>query len=191
MTRTNTLTAALVGLTAIAATACAPSVEPAEPSPPVPVVEPQPSAPVIRDVGSPERVVIPAIGVDERLGGVGLMANGDMEMPAFGDTAWYDEGPRPGASGPAVVVAHVRGPDGADVFADLGDLAVGDTVTTFDSLGSTTFVVERIEQVGKEALPYDRIWTDSDDVLLRLITCAGTPGPQGFPDNTVVYARAR
>lgn len=149
-----------------------------------------PRTPSVRDVGNPRRVVIPAIGVDERLHGVGLKSDGAMAMPDYGDAAWYDEGPRPGAAGPAVVVAHVRGPGGPDVFWDLAKLKVGDQITTTDTLGSTTFVVDRIEQVDKDELPYDRIWSDSDEPLLRLITCAGTPGPNGFPDNTVVYAHA-
>jgi len=147
-----------------------------------------PRTPDVRAVGQPRRVSIPAIGVDERLHGVGLKADGAMAMPDYGDAAWYDEGPRPGAAGPAVIVAHVRGPGGPDVFWDLAKLKAGDRITTTDTLGTTTFVVDRVEQVDKDDLPYDRIWSDSDAPLLRLITCAGTPGPNGFPDNTVVYA---
>ena len=50
--------------------------------------------------------------------------------------------------------------------------------------------MDRIEQVKKTELPYDRIWVESDRPLLRLITCAGTPGPNGFPENTIVYAHS-
>src|SRR5215203_1514582 len=55
-----------------------------------------------RQVGKPTEVAIPAIGVSERLHGVGLKANGAMETPDFGKAGWYDLGPRPGAPGPAV-----------------------------------------------------------------------------------------
>ena len=138
-------------------------------------------------IGRPTRVVVPAIGVDEQLTGLGLQADGAMEMPAFGSAGWYDEGPRPGAPGAAVVVAHVRGPDGPDVFAALTTLRPGDRATVHGTEGRATFVVRGKQTVAKDRLPYDRIWPETDAPLLRLITCGGTPGPDGFPANTVVY----
>ena len=141
-------------------------------------------------VGRPTRVVVPSIGVDERLTGVGLEPDGAMTMPDYGSAAWYAEGPRPGDPGAAVLVAHVRGPAGPDVFAELATLRPGDQVTVLGSRGRATFVVVTVETVAKDALPYDRIWPDSTEPLLRLITCGGEPFPQGgFPDNTIVYAR--
>jgi len=85
----------------------APSVESIEPTfaPDVPR-EPLPA----RTVGKPKRVKIPAIDVNARLHGVGLTKKQEMEMPDYGDAAWYDEGARPGSPGSAVIVAHVRGP---------------------------------------------------------------------------------
>ena len=144
-----------------------------------------------RRIGTPTRVVVPAIGVDESLTGLGLEPDGAMEMPAFGSAGWYDEGPRPGAAGAAVVVAHVRGPAGPDVFSDLATLREGDRVVVHGTRGRARFVVEAVETVAKEQLPYDRIWPDTDEPLLRLITCGGTPDPDGggFPANTVVYLR--
>lgn len=142
-----------------------------------------------RPIGIPARVVIRSLGVDEQLSGLGLEPDGAMTMPDFGSAGWYAEGPRPGDPGPAVVVAHVRGPAGPDVFWDLATLQAGDRVVVRGSLGRAVFVVESIETVDKDALPYDRIWPETDEPLLRLITCGGTPGPAGFPANTVVYAR--
>ena len=141
------------------------------------------------DIGRPTRVVVPAIGVDEPLTGLGLQPDGAMEMPAFGSAGWYDEGPRPGAPGGAVVVAHVRGPAGPDVFAGLDTLRPGDRATVHGTEGQVTFVVRAKQTVAKERLPYDRIWPGTDEPLLRLITCGGTPGPHGFPANTVVYLK--
>ncbi len=114
-----------------------------------------------------------------------------MQTPDFGDAGWYDRGPRPGAPGPAVLVAHVHGPAGDDVFARLKELEPGDRVTVRRTDGRSTFVVESVEQAGKTALPYDRIWNDTDRPVLRLITCGGTPDPvtRMYPDNTIVYAR--
>jgi hypothetical protein len=140
-------------------------------------------------IGRPTRVVVPAIGVDEQLTGLGLEPDGAMEMPAFGSAGWYAEGPRPGAPGGAVVVAHVRGPGGPDVFAGLATLRPGDRATVHGTRGEVTFVVRATETVAKKQLPYDRIWPETDEPLLRLITCGGTPGPEGFPANTVVYLK--
>ena len=193
--RTAALTATLVA-TLSTLTGCG-SHEP----PPAPVAHvapvqehaPAPAAtaqPAPRHVGKPLRVQIPAIGVDERLYGVGLKSDGAMETPDFGDAGWYDRGPRPGAAGPAVVVAHVHGPGGDDVFARLHTLTPGDRVTVRRTDGASTFVVDSVERAKKEALPYHRIWNDTDDAVLRLITCGGTPDPvtRMYPDNTIVYA---
>ena len=86
-----------------------------------------------------------------------------------------------------MVVAHVRGPAGPDVFAGLSTLESGDLATVHGTRGEVTFVVRSKQTVDKEHLPYDRIWPETDEPLLRLITCGGTPGPNGFPANTVVY----
>ncbi len=165
---------------------------------PEPVADPTPAvtsaradvATPVADPGRPIGVEIPVIAVDEELHGVGLNPDGSMEMPAFGDAAWYSPGPRPGAAGPAVLVAHVRGPAGADVFARLDELKPGDEVTVHRTDGASTFVVDGSEQVPKEDLPHDRIWIETDASALRLITCAGEYDPKigGFPDNTIVYA---
>lgn len=154
--------------------------------PPAPPVAAAP-APVER-VGRPTRIEVPAIGVDERLAGRGLKADGSLDTPDFGDAAWYDPGPRPGEPGGAVVVAHVHGPDGPDVFWDLATLERGDVIRVHRRDGVATFVVDDVEDVPKERLPYDRIWPATDAPLLRLITCGGQRSEAGYPDNTVVYA---
>jgi LPXTG-site transpeptidase (sortase) family protein len=143
-----------------------------------------------RHVGRPTHLAIPAIHVDEDLYGVGLKDDGAMATPDFGDAGWYDRGPRPGARGPAVIVAHVHGPAGDDVFAELDELRPGDRVTVRRTDGVSTFVVDSVERAKKEALPYRRIWGETDQAVLRLITCGGKPDPvtRMYPDNTIVYA---
>lgn len=148
-------------------------------------------APRAGDVGRPTELIIPAIGVRERLQPVGLKPDGAMQTPDSGDAGWYRLGPRPGAPGPAVVLAHVHGRYGDDVFTRLHELEPGDRVTVRRTDGASTFVVESQELVAKERLPYDRIWNDSERPLLRLITCGGKPDPDTgrYPANTIVYAR--
>ena len=59
-----------------------------------------------------------------------------------------------------------------------------------DTRGASTFVVDSVERADKESLPYRRIWNDTDQPVLRLITCGGKPDPvtRMYPDNTIVYA---
>jgi sortase (surface protein transpeptidase) len=192
---TGFATAALA-VTLCGLTACGTASRPTEPPATAPIAAatpapaPIPATPTVRQVGKPTRLQIPAIHVDEGLYGVGLKADGAMETPDFGDAGWYDEGPRPGAPGPAVVVAHVHGPAGDDVFAELDELRPGDRVNVRDTKGSSVFVVDSVERAKKEALPYDRIWADTRQPVLRLITCGGKPDPvtRMYPDNTIVYA---
>ncbi len=91
-----------------------------------------------------------------------------------------------------MIVAHVHGPAGDDVFADLDELRPGDRLTVRRTDGVSTFVVDSVEHAKKEALPVERIWHDSDQAVLRLITCGGKPDPvtRMYPENTIVYAHA-
>ncbi len=141
-------------------------------------------------VGDPLAVHIAAIDVDVPLGTVGLKPDGAMQTPSTGHAAWYSPGPRPGEPGGAVLVAHVAGRHGPDVFWRLGELRPGDVVTVEHTAGTSTFVVDRVTQTAKEALPVEDIWVDSRQSLLRLITCGGSVDPSTgrYRDNTVVYA---
>ena len=138
----------------------------------------------------PTRVVIPDIGVAEPLRPVGLLPDGAMETPPYGKVGWYDEGPPPGAVGAAVIVAHVHGPQGDDVFAQLHELKRHDRFRVETTLGSVEFEVDDLVQVDKEDLPYDRMWPDTDRRLVSLITCGGKRTASGYPLNTIVFAHA-
>lgn len=125
-------------------------------------------------VTEPVRVVIPAIGVDAKLIPVGLLDNGDMEVPPFGLAGWYEPGPVPGSYGPAVLVAHVDTKKGPDVFYRLKDLRPGDEVLVRGKDGDVaTFAVDSKEQQLKTELPVERIWNDTWEPVIRLITCGG------------------
>lgn len=143
------------------------------------------------DPGDPLRITIPAIGVDAPLVPVGLEADGAMRTPDFGHAAWYAPGPRPGAPGPAVVVAHVDSKaNGPDVFFRLRELAAGDEVVVHYRTSAVTFVVTGKEQAPKTALPTKRIWNGATAPVLRLITCGGAfdRAARSYLDNIIVYA---
>ena len=138
----------------------------------------------------PTRVVIPDIDVAEALQPVGLLPDGAMETPPYGKVGWYDEGPPPGAVGAAVIVAHVHGPQGDDVFARLHELRRRDRFSVDTTAGTVEFEVDDLVQVAKEDLPYDRMWPDTDRRLVSLITCGGKRTASGYPLNTIVFAHA-
>jgi LPXTG-site transpeptidase (sortase) family protein len=189
--RTSTLAPAFIGATLLAVVLGVAGCSPAPGTDPAPTAAPaSTTAAPVQDAGQPTRVEIPAIDVDENLKPVGLNPDGSMYIPGFGDAGWYKRGPRPGAAGPAVLVAHVHGPGGPDVFWRLKELEPGDRVTVHRTDGTSTFVVDGSERVAKEELPYDRIWPETDDAVLRLITCGGEFDKKigGYPDNTIVYA---
>ena len=142
-------------------------------------------------LGDPTRVTIPAIGVDAKLVPVGLNPDGSMHTPDFGLAAWYDLGPKPGESGPAVVLAHVDSKaNGPDVFYRLRELKPGDRVTVSYAAGTKTFTVTAREEVAKTQLPTDKIWNGTKQPVLRLITCGGAFDRKAgsYLDNIIVYA---
>jgi sortase (surface protein transpeptidase) len=144
-------------------------------------------------VARPARIEVPAIDVDAELVPLGLRDDGAMEVPEEGLAGWYQPGPRPGAPGPAVIAAHVDGDSGPDVFFRLRELRAGDGIAVTDRKGTPhRFVVVDIEQTPKDALPVERIWSDDEGAVLRLITCGGDFDHSSghYRDNVIVYAEA-
>lgn len=162
-------------------------IPPTDPLGDTPPTRPAAAKPIAR----PTRVVIPAIGVRAKVVPVGLNADGSMEVPEFGLTGWYTRGPRPGAPGPAVVVAHVDSYKGPDVFYRLGQLRPGQRVLIRRADGtSAAWRVRSSEQTPKDELPAHRIWNDTTRPVLRLVTCGGTfdRATGHYDDNIIVYA---
>ena len=148
-------------------------------------VSPTPAVSTTQGVGAsftvpstPERLVIPAIGVDAHIQSVGLSwrGNGDMGVPTnFTDVAWYREGPLPGAPGSAVIDGHLDGKDVPQaVFFDLGKLKIGDLVEVIDTKGKTLqFRVVDTKTYDYDATTTDIFSGDLSKARLNLITCAG------------------
>jgi hypothetical protein len=102
----------------------------------------------------PMTITIPSIGVKAGIVGVGLEANGAMQVPDPDQVGWYKRGPRPGAPGPAVLIGHVDSRTSPAVFYRLGQLRPGDEILVGHRDGSTTrFIVGRLERHPKTALP--------------------------------------
>ena len=114
-----------------------------------------------------------------------------METPEYESNlaGWYIEGPRPGELGPAVIAAHVDNANGPDTFARLHELKPGDEITVTDDLGNEyTWSVERSQVSNKRELPYEEIWGDTDEPVLRLISCTGAYVDGAYVENLIIYA---
>ncbi len=165
--------------------------DPASPSTP-PTGRPAPK-PLARSV--PERLEIPAIGVDTPVMRLGLAPDGTVEVPpvrAGSPAGWYQASPTPGQVGPSVILAHVTvGAYGDGVFRHLAELRPGDRVLARLRDGaSAVFTVDAVRTVAKAHFPTESVYGDVDRPELRLITCGGprSAGGGGYLDNVVVYA---
>jgi sortase (surface protein transpeptidase) len=145
--------------------------------------------------GPPVRVVIPSIGVDARVTRLGLNPDGTLEVPAnFNDAGWWSGGTVPGERGPAVIVGHVDSKAGPAVFYRLRELGRGDVAIVHGAGGSVAqFVVRSAEQVAKNNFPTDRVYGETPNAALRLITCGGAFDDSAghYVDNLVIYARLK
>lgn len=142
----------------------------------------------------PTRLKIPAIGVDARVGPVGIDDRGDMAIPEqVQDIGWYQYGPKPGATkGSAVLSGHVdSAQQGLGAFSRLGELQAGDVVTVIDAAGrQLPYRVVGKEAFDKKSVPLDDLFSRSGAARLTLITCGGAfdSSAQSYVDNIVVTA---
>jgi hypothetical protein len=140
----------------------------------------------------PVRLQIPAIGVSTSLVKLGRLPDGTLEVPKAWDTAgWYDQGPRPGQPGPAVILGHVDSTNGPAVFYQLRTLRPGDIVRVGLADGRTlTFRVQRLQRYPKDEFPTEAVYFPTLNRELRLITCGGDfdYARHSYVDNIVVYA---
>jgi hypothetical protein len=155
----------------------------APPAPPVP----------FQSLGAPPlRLKIPSIGVDVAVGRLGLNQDGTIEVPAdFNEAGWYDKGPAPGETGPAVVLGHLDSLTGPAVFARLHSLRQGSDVIVIRQDGSQLrFSVERVASFSSDAFPTDQVYGATPGPALRLITCGGNfnVGRGRYSANVVAFA---
>jgi sortase (surface protein transpeptidase) len=149
---------------------------------------------VVLDASRPTRLTIPAIGVDAvGIIDLGLRADRTVEVPADAETVgWYTNSPTPGASGPALLAAHVDWQGRLGVFHDLRELKPGDHVTVERADGSAaSFTVQRVEQHPKDRFPTQAVYGHVEGPELRLVTCGGQFDRKAgsYRDNIVVYAQ--
>lgn len=141
----------------------------------------------------PNRLRIPALGVDAPVVAVGLEPDGSMEIPGATEVGWYEPTQvRPGdPAGSAVLAAHVDYQGQRGVFFDLRSLSEGEEITVVGPDGAERrFRVTSRFQVAKDDLPVEELFRTAGDPALTLITCGGIfdRSDRHYEDNIVVRA---
>jgi hypothetical protein len=144
---------------------------------------------------APERVRIPAIGVDAPTTVLGLAADGRIAVPSYREAdriGWYRYSPVPGTSGTAVLVGHVDTPTGRAVLYRLGQLRPGDRILIDRRNGSTAvFTVTRVASYADSTFPTGQVYSLNSPPQLSLITCGHgyDPATHRYLGNIVAFAR--
>ena len=141
---------------------------------------------------APLRIEIPKIGASAPIDPLGLNPDGTLEVPTdFARAGWYTGRPPPGATGPAIVVAHVDSKAGPAVFHRLRELKPGDEVTVVRADRShVIFVVDGVQPYPKNAFPTKAVYDPTPGATLRLITCGGSFDRKAghYRDNVIAFA---
>jgi sortase (surface protein transpeptidase) len=186
----------LAGCAGQAAHSTATSVRREQPPAPSPTATPTATATATATAlgrSVPVRLRIPAIGVDTPLLRLGLAADGTVQVPpitAHDRAGWYRHSPTPGQVGPSVILGHVTvGAYGDGVFRRLAELHRGEqAVARLENGRSAVFTVDEVRTVAKTHFPTEDVYGDVDRPELRLITCGGPRGGDGYLDNVIVFA---
>lgn len=142
----------------------------------------------------PTRLLIPAIDVDAPFVDLAIGSKGRLDPPPPHNTnlvGWYAKGVSPGERGTAIIAGHVDTATSPAVFARLGELDKGDRFRVLRADGSkATFVVDETESFEKDDFPDERVYADTPDAQVRLITCAGDydHAAKDYTENLVIFA---
>ncbi|MFJ4977832.1 class F sortase [Streptomyces coeruleorubidus] len=142
----------------------------------------------------PVRLYIPKISVNAPFTDLAIGRSGQLEPPPADDVnlvGWHAKGASPGEAGTAIIAGHVDTATSPAVFAGLSALKKGDRFHVARADGSrATFVVDDAESFDKDDFPSERVYGDTPDAQVRLITCAGAYDPQArdYTENLVVFA---
>ena len=138
---------------------------------------------------------IPSIGVETRLGVVGLQADRQVQVPtSTAYASWYDRGPTPGQLGSAVILGHVDSYTGPGVFFRLRTLGVGASVNVTLADGvRVTFAVTGVVQYSKNDFPDALVYGSRGVSVLQLVTCGGVFDHRTghYESNIVVFTTLR
>lgn len=172
--------------------------EPGKASPGVAAgTQPAPSASAGKSLprSEPVRLLIPKIDVDAPFTDLDIGAKGELEAPPAHNTnlvGWFAKGSTPGERGASIIAGHVDTLTSPAVFARLSELKKGDRFRVLREDGTkATFEVHDTESFAKDDFPDERVYADTPDAQVRLITCAGAydRAARDYTENLVVFAR--
>ncbi|AKG34776.1 class F sortase [Paenibacillus durus] len=123
----------------------------------------------------PNRLWIPSIGLMAPVKPVGLLKNGQLEVPKSSEVAGvFIEGVLPGQPGNAIIAGHVDNYKGPAIFYPLKKLKPEDPVLLSDEVGNyLVFRVVAVESYPTAKAPLEKIFGDTNQSQLNLITCTG------------------
>lgn len=140
----------------------------------------------------PAALHIPRLEVESDLLRLGLNPDGTLEVPGdFSRAGWYTKAPAPGQVGPAIIAGHVDSRSGPAVFFRIHELEPGDRVEIARGDGEVlVFEIDRVEQHPKEEFPTERVYGDTEEPELRLVTCGGSfdRSARSYRDNIIAFA---
>ncbi|GGH14535.1 hypothetical protein GCM10008013_08230 [Paenibacillus segetis] len=142
----------------------------------------------------PTQLVIPAIHVSAKIVPIGLLKDGQMAVPK--DTTLVgilQPGILAGGKGNIILDGHVDSYTGPAIFFNLKKLKRGDAVIVRNNKTGRqlTYTVESVEIYNTFEAPEDRIFGETDDSRLNLITCTGkySRKKQEHEKRLVVYTK--
>lgn len=140
----------------------------------------------------PVSLTIPTIKVAADITSLDLNRDGTVEVPTNpAQAGWFDRGPKPGESGPSVILGHRDSKQGPAVFYRLQDLDPGDRIAVQLSDRSVAhYQVVQVTQYANEDFPAQKVYADSNGrPALNLVTCGGKYDREagGYQSNVVVY----
>jgi LPXTG-site transpeptidase (sortase) family protein len=140
--------------------------------------------------GEPVRLVVPSLGVDAPVVGIGVV--GGVLLPPDDPTTlgWWSSGAEPGAAkGSALITGHTVH-TGGGAFDDLGTLRAGDRVRVRTLKGVIRYHVTDVTTYRKARLAEHAksVFSQSVNGRLVLITCEDWNGT-GYDSNSVVIAK--
>jgi len=163
------------------------------PAPVPPVRAPAPVPPVRTPAFMPNRLLIPSVRLDAPVEPVGVLPNGQMGVPKSTATVGIlANGVVPGQKGNALIAGHVDSYTGPAVFYPLKKLKAGDPVLISNENNEfLIFKVVAVESYRTADAPLDKIFGDTDEARLNLITCTGKYNRQKreHEKRLVIYTR--
>lgn len=141
----------------------------------------------------PTRITIPNTNIDSAIKPVGLLADGSIETPGLNEevVGWYKLGKSPGEKGTAVIVGHIDTYKGPSVFYQLFLLTPGMEIhIEREDKKELTFIVSEVTEYRQADFPAEKIYSNTENASLRLITCSGTYNHSTgrYSHNLVVFA---